>query len=100
MSMQRKLLEEINNMSKLCSEIDEEENSVSENGTYHLLVTDSELSDTDNEEENIVNTPRIPRFTGTRNKKYGEHFSRFHYNFWKTCQIVHCKINHKHLLYM
>ncbi|GBM30527.1 hypothetical protein AVEN_264986-1 [Araneus ventricosus] len=56
MSMQRKLLEEINNISELCSEIDEEENSQCEDGTYDLLGTDSELFDTDNEEENIVNT--------------------------------------------
>ncbi|GBM21786.1 hypothetical protein AVEN_29230-1 [Araneus ventricosus] len=55
MSMQRKLLEEINNISELCSEIDEE-NSGSEDGIYDLLDTDSELFDTDNEEENIVNT--------------------------------------------
>ncbi|GBM88905.1 hypothetical protein AVEN_12514-1 [Araneus ventricosus] len=56
MSMQRILLEEINNISKLCSEIDDEENSGGEDGIYDLLDNDSELFDTDNEEENIVNT--------------------------------------------
>ena len=60
MSRQRKFLEEINNISKLLSEIDEGENSENEDGIFEndndILDTDSELFDTDNEEENIVNT--------------------------------------------
>lgn len=59
MSMQRKLMEEISNISELCSEVDEEENSGSEDSIYDPLDTDSELFDTDNEEENIVNTREI-----------------------------------------
>ncbi|GBN43541.1 hypothetical protein AVEN_121472-1 [Araneus ventricosus] len=56
MSMQRKLLEEINNITELCSEIDEEENSGRVDGIYDLLDTDSALFYRDNEEENNENT--------------------------------------------
>ncbi|XP_029054592.2 uncharacterized protein LOC114881875 [Osmia bicornis bicornis] len=62
MSRQRKFLEEINNISELLSEIDEEDKSENEDGIFEndndLSDTDFELSDTDNQEENIVNTRR------------------------------------------
>lgn len=56
--MQRELLEKINNISELYSEVDEEENSGSEDSIYDPLDSDSEVFDTDNEEENVVNTRR------------------------------------------
>ncbi|XP_046145955.1 zinc finger protein 526-like [Osmia bicornis bicornis] len=62
MSRQRKFLEEINNISELLSEIDEEDKSENEDGIFEndndLSDTDFELFDTDNQEENIVNTRR------------------------------------------
>lgn len=44
--MQRKLLEEINDISELYTKIDEEENSGNEEGIYDLLDTDSMLFQT------------------------------------------------------
>lgn len=51
-------MEEINNISELCSEVDEEENSGSEDSIYDPLDTDSERFGRDNEGENTVNTRR------------------------------------------